>query len=141
MDLTTKVSEIMTTDLIAVSPNDMMTSVAEIFESKDFHHIPVIDYEQKLIGMISKYDFNILCDKTTLFNRKSKEINKDIFKAMVAKDIMVTQLVKIHPDDPISKAVGILKENIFHALPVIDLSGTLVGILTTYDLLVHAYTI
>ena len=94
-----------------------------------------------MVGLISKYDFNILCDKTTLFNKKSKDINKDIFQAMVAKDIMVTQLVKIHPDDPLSKAVGMLKENIFHALPVIDLSGTLVGILTTYDLLVHAYTV
>lgn len=140
MDVTIKVSEIMSKDLVSVSPNDLMTKISKIFDNADFHHIPVVDEGQRLAGMISKHDFNLLCDKTTLFNKRSKEINDEIFKAMVAQDIMVKNLVKLHPDDPLSKAVGILKENIFHALPVIDDEKKLVGLLTTYDLLIYAYS-
>jgi len=46
---------------------------------------------------------------------------------------MTRDPVTVTPDDPLSKAAGILKEHRFHHLPVVD-GGRLVGILSDTDL-------
>jgi len=39
----TQVKDLMTTDVITVSDNSLMTEVTNIFEKHNFHHIPVVD--------------------------------------------------------------------------------------------------
>jgi len=50
------------------------------------------------------------------------------------EEVMTKKVATLSPDDPLSVAVGIFRENLFHALPVVD-EGTLVGLLTTHDLI------
>ena len=134
------VKEVMTTDLIVVHPNDLVSKIQEIFESNNFHHLPVIDDDQKLIGLISRYDYNLLCDKSTLFkHEKSDEINERFFSSMIASDIMTKDLVTLKEEAPLSRAVDLIRENLFHAIPIVDDHNTLVGLVTTYDLLTFAY--
>lgn len=134
------VKEVMTTDLIVVHPNDLVSKIKDIFESNSFHHLPVIDDDQKLIGLISRYDYNLLCDKSTLFkHEKSDEINERFFSSMIARDIMTKDLVTLKEADPISRAVDLIRENLFHAIPIVDGNNILLGLVTTYDLLTFAY--
>lgn len=134
------VKEVMTTDLIVVNPNDLVFKIQEIFESNNFHHLPVIDDDNKLLGLISRYDFNLLCDKSTLFkSEKAEHINERFFKSMIAKDIMSKKLVTLHEDAPISRAVDLIRENLFHAIPIVSKENILLGLVTTYDLLTFAY--
>ena len=139
MITTASIRDIMTKDLITVKPNNLITAVDRIFSANDFHHIPVIEDDGKLVGIISRYDFNLLCDKSTLFNNNALSINQRVFQSILAKDIMIKQLVTIGPDETPAKAADIMKENLFHALPVVDENKTLIGIVTTYDLLALAY--
>ena len=51
---------------------------------------------------------------------------------------MTTSVTTVHEDDNVGKAVDLLLENMFHALPVINHEDQLVGIVTTFDLIKHS---
>ncbi|HVK21656.1 MAG TPA: CBS domain-containing protein [Actinokineospora sp.] len=53
---------------------------------------------------------------------------------MRARDIMTTPAVTVNPTTEVAKAATLLADNGFSALPVVDQDGTLVGIVTEYDL-------
>jgi CBS domain-containing protein len=59
-------------------------------------------------------------------------------RSLLAEEAMTRQVATLDPDDSLEMAVGFFRENLFHALPVVD-KDKLVGIVTTFDLLTHAY--
>jgi len=129
------VSEIMTRDLIIVSPEDKLTRVDEIFRSNNIHHIPVVNPDGSLCGIMSKADFSKVNHMLSLFDEKKYgDYNKKLYRAMTVKEVMTCRVATLHPKDTLTVAAGILQENLFHALPVVD-KGVLVGLVTTYDLL------
>lgn len=138
-DKTTTVAQIMSTPVITVGPNDTMSEVQDIFRKNNIHHIPVVD-DGKVVGIISKSDYYRLLHGFTLFKtQKSEQYNDAIMRSLLAGEAMTRQVATLDPGDSLEMAVGFFRENLFHALPVVD-KGRLVGILTTFDLLTHAYT-
>ncbi|MEM8908432.1 MAG: CBS domain-containing protein [Bacteroidota bacterium] len=135
-----QLSDIMTTDLITVSPNDTMERVNQIFKTHSFHHLPVVEDNQQLVGLVSKSDYLVLCDGMMLINKKfNEERNLQFFRSLLVKEIMVKQLVTLQPEESIMKAVDIFKENYFHAIPIVNQEDELKGLVTTFDLLNHAF--
>ena len=60
-------------------------------------------------------------------------------KKLLVKEVMVKQVAVLGPDHDIAIAAGIFKANLFHALPIVDKSQDLVGIITTHDLIAYAF--
>ena len=140
MDKSTTVGQIMTTKVICVRPDDTMDKVQDIFRKNNIHHIPVVD-EGKVKGIISKGDYLKLLHGFTLFKtQKSEEYNDAILRSLLAREVMTRQVAMLNPDDTLEMAAGYFRENLFHALPIIDEGGRLVGIVTTYDLLNFAFS-
>jgi CBS domain-containing protein len=54
---TTKVREIMTGPLIVVRNDVTMAECARVMKDKKIHHLPVVDEQNNLVGMISATDF------------------------------------------------------------------------------------
>lgn len=134
-----QVSQIMTTEVIFLEPNDTMDKTQQIFQAHNIHHIPVID-EGKVVGIISKSDYLKLLHGFTLFKtHKSESYNEAIMRSLLVKEVMTRQVATIKPEDTVELAAGFFRENLFHALPVVDDSGNLLGIVTTYDLLNYAF--
>ena len=52
----TTVREIMTTDLVTVSPNESIKGAAEIMFQKWFRHLPVVTDEGEVVGILSLRD-------------------------------------------------------------------------------------
>jgi CBS-domain-containing membrane protein len=130
----------MTTDVITLHPNDNLLKVEEIFTNNDFHHIPIVDEKGCVLGIISKNDFHKMQHSFTIFETKaSKKANYAIFQATLVGEIMEKKVAQLNPNDSALVAIGIFRENLFHALPIVNESNVLVGILTTYDLLTYAY--
>ncbi|MCB0520899.1 MAG: CBS domain-containing protein [Lewinellaceae bacterium] len=139
-DKTITVSEIMTTDVIILSPNDTMEKVADIFRMNNIHHIPILDDNGKVVGIISQNDYHKILHGFTLFKtEKSEEYNKAILRSLLVKEVMTKQVAKLNPQDKLTVAASYFRENLFHAIPVVDRQGKLVGIVTTFDLLNYAY--
>jgi len=94
----------------------------------------------KVLGIISNSDLNKMEHHFTLFQSpEAAQSNSQIFSTILAKEVMATPVVTIRGDVDVMEAVDIFIENAFHAIPVINSEHNLEGILTTFDLIRHAY--
>lgn len=124
---------------MAVGPNDTMSAVEELFKKFTFHHIPVLE-NSKIVGIISRSDYDKLCHSFTLFNHKSSlKHNKNLMNSLLVNEVMTKQVITLSPEDTVQKAASYFRENMFHAIPVVNAEETFLGIITTYDLLNYAY--
>lgn len=123
------ISDIMSSHLKTVLPNDSLAKVKELFDANHIHHIPVTRYKE-LLGIISKSDF-------TAFVQKGKD-DASFLGAHTAEEIMKTKIVKASSDQRIAVAALILLENFFHCVPVVD-EDELVGLVTPFDIMKHCY--
>ena len=131
----TTVKTIMTEKVVSVTVNTGMLKIKEYFETNHFHHLPVVDENSDVVGMISRLDYNLTLDHFTIFGvEKAKRTNERFLGALIAKDVMSAQVLKLQVDDSIAEAARIFVENLLRALPIMD-GRKLVGIVTTYDLL------
>jgi CBS domain-containing protein len=53
----TEVSEYMTRDVVTATANDLITDVAETMLDRGFHHVPVVDDTEGVVGIITTTDF------------------------------------------------------------------------------------
>lgn len=132
MNLLDPVQKIMSTKVIAVSQFDPLTVVDKIFKNNNFHHIPVID-ELEIIGMVSKSDLLFF---QRGFNNGEDSFDEFRLKTHTVKQIMTTGVARLDVSDRINVALEVFKENLFHALPVVE-NNKLVGMVTTYDIINH----
>ncbi|MGA0231762.1 MAG: HPP family protein [Saprospiraceae bacterium] len=132
MDLLAPVSSMMTTEVKTVEPEDTMKKVEQVFRENRIHHIPVVE-EGKLLGIVSKSDYLFF---KRGFNDQTTDNRIDEFrlKTRKVKDIMTKGIAKLEMADRIGVALEIFKENLFHAIPIVD-DGKLVGIITTFDII------
>ena len=138
--MNTPIKNLMTTDVVTIRPNDLMMVAKEVFDTNSFHHIPVVDEDEQLVGIISRHDYNKMLTTFSVFkNSKADVANRKFMMSMLVKDVMTKHVAKLHPEDPITVALGIFKENLFHALPIVDDENKVVGMLTTFDMLTYAY--
>lgn len=134
----TIVSEIMTRSLITIEPNTILDAVNELFVQHDFHHLPVVE-NGKFMGILSRTDIDRVSSNIDLIHTKANALaNEKIFKSLVAKEVMSANAVVLAPDDFLSYAATLFAENKYHALPVVE-GDKLVGLVTTFDLIEHAY--
>ena len=139
---TAKINQIMTTQVETVHPDDVMSKVSELFKQNNFHHIPVVDSDNKVCGMVSKSDYQLLQTTFTFFKtQRSEEYNKSVFRSLLVREVMTSNVVSLYPEDDVQKAATIFRKNKFHAVPIIDRDKKLVGILSTYDLINFAYPV
>lgn len=134
------VAEIMTRDLLIVEPADTLEKVRDIFASNNVHHVPVVDRQGILLGLISKTDFNRVNHVLTILDAERYQAYNDmLYRSITAQEIMTKQLATVSPQDALEVVVDLFRENLFHAVPVVD-RGVLVGLVTTHDLITFCCT-
>lgn len=126
----------MTKSPVVVTPATPIDQIHNLFEINNFHHLPVLSHG-KVVGMISKNDYLKVLHMLT-YSWSGVPGIKEMYKNICAADIMSGSPIVIEPTDTIGLAADIFLANTIHALPVID-EGELVGIVTSHDLLSHAY--
>jgi len=128
MNFNIPLSEIMTTDLVTVSPGQKLIDVKHIFEKKEFHHhIPVAE-NGMLIGMVSLIDF--------LFALKNGSLDDDDeeYHLLFVKDIMRERPYTLPSSSSFREVVEILGKGHIHAIVIAD-GGKLKGIISTTDVI------
>ncbi|HJW28950.1 MAG TPA: CBS domain-containing protein, partial [Saprospiraceae bacterium] len=125
-----EIRHVMTRDLVTARVNETLTEIKAKLDDRNIQHIPIME-GKKIMGMISKGDLLRMEHHLTVFNtKKAIESNKIIFDTMLAGDVMTRKLVMLRENDPLTVAVDLFRENLFHALPVINDQHDLVGIVT-----------
>ncbi len=135
-----EIREIMTSPVVTLDPYDTMERVADIFKNQSFHHIPIVDDNGRVLGMISRLDYHKVLNAFSIFNTVSSRMaNESTLRSLLVKEVMTKQLATLRASDPISKAFAYFRENLFHAVPIVNDEKELEGIVTTFDLLNYAY--
>lgn len=132
MNLLNPVSTIMTPNPISLNPASSISEASEIFSKKRIHHIPVVD-DGKLVGMVSKSDY-LFFKRGFLDENVDEKIEEIRMNNYEVKHIMTKGIASMEPTERINVALEIFKENLFHAIPIVE-EGRLVGILTTLDII------
>ena len=133
MDILAPVSTIMTEKLYTVNPKDKLSVVKEIFDAHKIHHLPVVRYKT-IVGILSKSDLLFFLKGASYDNGYEDMLNEARLNNYTAEEIMTTGMAKVSSNERIGVAIEVFKENLFHAIPVVD-EDELVGILTTYDII------
>ncbi|TVQ46025.1 MAG: CBS domain-containing protein [Saprospirales bacterium] len=129
------VSKIMTSDVICVSPNQTMEEVERVFNENAINHLPVVNENREILGMVSKSDvYKVSYGLSVFHNRYKKVYNQSLFRSLLVSDVMTENVASLSKDKSIGVAIGIFKENLFRALPIVE-DKVVVGIVTPIDII------
>jgi CBS domain-containing membrane protein len=124
------VADVMTRKIVTVTERDVLENIEEQMHRLRFRHLPVIDDDGTLIGLVSHRD--LLHASSSFLSDKETERNAIILKQPVGR-IMQREVITVQPEDPLVEAGKLLWESKIGCLPVVDASGVLVGIITEAD--------
>ena len=128
------VSAIMTVGPVVGNPSSSFSQVLRLFTEFPVHHLPIVDDNGKLVGIVSSNDlpkvFLQLCNRPEKIRMDLASID-DVIKVT---DIMTENPITITSSTSIEEAAKIFSSKRFMALPVVD-NGELVGILSARDVM------
>lgn len=139
MPKNTRVREIMTVSPEKVHASTPLNEVATILLSSTFTGVPVVDDENRPVGVIAQGDLIYKADmplRLGLLTGSDRSKMDEVLKALgtrKASEIMSEPAIVIEQDQPATEAVDLMLEKNVKRLPVIDTSGKLVGILSRLD--------
>ncbi len=141
------VKDIMTKEVISVSPDTEITRAAKILLEKRINGMPVVDDQNRLVGIICQSDliaqqkrfpvpnlFTFLDGYISLTSIKHLEHEIQKFAAITVAQAMSPKPVTVHPDTTIEEVASLMVDKYYHTLPVIE-DGKLVGIVGKEDIL------
>jgi acetoin utilization protein AcuB len=132
MALPKLVRDIMTSNITTIEADAKLLDAVLLLRSSGFRHLPVTK-DGRLVGLLS--DRDVQRAAPSMFGEVTPEEYNRIFETTPVARVMVKEPQTATADMPISEAVGIMHQNKYGALPVVDASGQLAGIVTTTDLL------
>ena len=125
---TRKITDVMTKNVVCITPDQKLLDVKHIYEKKEFHHhIPVVEND-KLIGMVSLIDFMYHISGAGLSD------DHEVYKKLKVKDIMTKNPFYMTTDATIEDVSEVLMEGNYHAVPVLE-NEKIVGIVSTADVI------
>jgi len=123
----------MTTPVLTV-PEDCPAVLAfrKMLENQ-IRRLPVLDEDGALVGLVTDRDLRSLALQTMDHDPAltSAEVEAN---GLRVKDVMVTEVITVAPDDDVRDAALRMLNNHFTGLPVVE-HGALVGIITVHDLM------
>ena len=125
------ISDIMTTTLVTVGPEQTVGELEPLFRQHGIHHLLVVD-EGKLLGVIS--DRDVLRNLSPFVNTTAEDDKDAFLLGRKAHQIMRKQLVTIEPSAGIREACQVILEGKVSLLPVTE-NNTLVGVVSWKDIL------
>lgn len=128
----TPISEIMSTNIIALNRTDDLEHAELLFKRNKIRHIPVVSGDI-VIGMLSYTDL-LRISFADAVDEDETEVDTLVYNMFSIEQVMVKNVTTVEPTASIKEVAKILATNEFHALPVVD-GGVLVGIVTTTDLI------
>jgi CBS domain-containing protein len=142
-----KAKDIMSSELVTLSPDTEITAAAKILLERRINGAPVVDSKGILKGILCQSDLIAQQKKVPLpsvftlldslipfssFKTLEKEMRK--IAATTVAEAMTLNPVTVDPETGLDEIATLMVERKFHTLPVVD-QGRLVGIIGKEDVL------
>jgi CBS domain-containing protein len=121
-----EIRDLMTPRPVSVPPDAAVGSVWQTMSERRFRHMPVVDAEGRLLGLVSQRDLLVA-------QLSGESIGFDDQRP--ASELMHSELDTVRPDCCVAEAARHMLRTKRSCLPVVDADGVLVGILTEADYL------
>ena len=143
------VSDIMTKEVVAVRKDTSLREAAGFLAKFRIHGMPVVDVENKVIGIITESDF-FTKDSTNIYlptfldfvftkkmpaNEQDKNNIDNFEQTTKVENVMTENCKTVMPNMPVKEFVDLVKETNFNTFPVADECGVLIGIVTVMDVI------
>lgn len=142
-----KALDIMTRDVITVTPHTSARELAALLLDKKISGAPVVDEAGKVLGVVTESDLIFQNKKVHLptavaildaffFLESPNKMEKELKKMAGTKvgDICSQQLISVSPDTELEELATLMAEKKIHTLPVMD-GDELVGVIGKSDII------
>jgi CBS domain-containing protein len=120
----------MIAEVTTLQRNDKLTLADDIMRLGRIRHLPVLDENGQLAGIVTQRDlFRGALAKALGYGERAQ---RQLLDTLVVKEVMTSDVVTTTPDAPLAEAARLLTERKIGCLPVVD-TGRLVGIITEGD--------
>jgi CBS-domain-containing membrane protein len=118
---TTKASDIMTTNVVTVKKDVVVTDVIALLLRWHISALPVVDEDNQMVGIVSEIDLvNVTFDGNAADT--------------TVEDVMTTEIISFNPTTELADLVQSFSKKHLRRVPIID-EGKVVGIISRRDLL------
>lgn len=154
LSLTAKTAEdLMTGNPISIEADANIQEAVALFTDRLFHVAPVIDVSGRPVGVISTIDLLVHLrecplnapledqeEKQTSSSRRAG-FSVEVVDPTTVRDVMTPELVTVQVDDSTHRVVELMKQSGLHHLFVTDEQGTLVGVISSGDIVGHLHVV
>ena len=138
------VRDVMVTPVVTVKPSTMVKEVAELFLARKISAAPVVDSEQRLVGIVSEGDLLHRVEAGTERHRSwwlegfigNDTLDAEYVKAHGRKvsDVMTRKVITASPQTPLHEVATLMEKNAIKRVPILE-NGQLVGIVSRANLI------
>ena len=114
--------ELMSKELVTINADAVLSAAAEIFLHHSFRHLPVLDTEKQLIGILS--------DRDLLRSSSRKGWEEETVGSIATQSLLVAS-----EDTEIREVARVMIEEHVGCMPIINKTESLAGIVTRSDIL------
>jgi acetoin utilization protein AcuB len=129
IELDGPVAQVMVRNPVVVQPHQPLLEAVALMAEHGFRHVPVTDSENRLVGMISDRDVRTaIGDPAEALRRGLTEIEE-----LKVSGVMTTPAESVRDDVTLSAVADQLARSSVGALPVVDRTGRVTGIVSYVD--------
>jgi CBS-domain-containing membrane protein len=139
--------DIMTQEVITTTPETSVTEVAALLDKNRISGVPVVDKEEKVVGVITQSDLvarardlelppAIALFDLRLFLETPGHFKKRLEKMLgvTVAEVMTPKLHTVFPETPVNQIADLMAKKKVHTVPVLE-GGKLVGVIGKIDLI------
>jgi CBS domain-containing protein len=135
MTTTKRVRDQMSPEVTTLHHNDSLVIADDVMRLGRIRHLPVLDDDQRLVGIVSQRDlFRGALARALGYGTHAQQ---KLLGQIVVKEVMTTAPVTIGPDVPITEAAALMIRHKIGCLVVME-GEKLVGVLTEGDFVAAA---
>jgi acetoin utilization protein AcuB len=128
------IADIMTPTIVTARPEDSVRRALQLLEDQEIRHLPVIDEERRLIGLVSDRDLREY--RLPVMREIEAPEQADALLDVPISEVMSSDVVSVDSAEDVVAAIDVMLEYRVGAVPVLDrTTGELVGIVSYVDML------
>lgn len=139
-----KARDVMVSPVVSVKPSVSVREVAQLFMKHRISAVPVVDDQNRVVGIVSEGDLLHRAEAGTERRRpwwllaltSDETLAQEYIKAhgRRAEDVMTRGVITVEPDTPVHEIATLLEKNAIKRVPVVE-NGQLAGIVSRANLI------
>lgn len=127
-----RVADCMTRGPATVRADALVQGAAEMMRARKIRHLPVVDRDDRLVGIVTDRDLRHVIFDPALLDRVPDF--REALRTLTVGEVMTAAVITVRPSAEVREAARLMHEGKIGALPVVD-RDRVVGIVTETDVL------